>query len=476
MEDATVTCRELGYLGAMLDEATRKSWDDYTSMGFYISNVGCEGTESNLMDCERSIIPSGDCRSPYREASVTCNIPGYLGCYFDNTDNQSSSSDNTRKYISQDMTVARCTTFCRDEGFPYGSLVRGLECRCRDNITELYQWKRANKLCDFTCGGSSYICGGYQHLSVYETKYGSCGENPITLQATTSGTLVSPGFPGDYPAGSDCQWILKVGAKKTINMTFIMFEMHFDQNDWVELRDGPAESSPLLGSFTGVDYGSGTLPDTITSTSSEVLVTFKSDRADEDRGFVLEYIEIGTEGDENVPEDNKGFLKGFVVGAVFLGITLIVVAIIFIGTFRSMNKNKKRRLRESIAEEPPADVDITYRVVEQRSRARPSSNDDTLTQIPSYNSPDEVDQRPLESQQMLSIHASDAPQNSDSFPVEVNKERSAIEKPRNVEETKPINRTSVHDESPPDSSSSESSSDGEGIVDNAIYDKAGTQV
>ena len=73
-----------------------------------------------------------------------------------------------------------------------------------------------------------------------------------------------------------------------LNFSEIDVESHRSCNyDFVKIYNGPDETAPLLGS-----YCSRHAPSTLTSSSNEVLIVFKSDSSNTGRGFKATYTSI----------------------------------------------------------------------------------------------------------------------------------------------------------------------------------------
>ncbi|XP_070555559.1 scavenger receptor cysteine-rich domain-containing protein DMBT1-like [Ptychodera flava] len=380
MRDADVVCRQLGHeMGAMLAKAERRWMTEDETFGYLVKNVDCHGDEDGISACDRTGIPSGGCKKYTDEASVTCNVPGYKGCYQAN--HSSFPADGLRLTVN-DMTLERCIGYCRENGNILAALHRRRQCYCSNNVTGLYTGRQANRFCNTTCVANDYqACGGYEYLSVYDARYGSCGEisgavtppTGETIQAD-NGTIVSPGFPGSYQANSDCQWLIQVSGKKIIRIDFVMFSMKQDENDWIELRDGPTISSPVLLHITGDKYGHGIVPESVNSTSNKVLVIFKSNGAMEDRGFVINFKAIGTQ--ETEQGISAGALQGIIVAILILLVMFAVFIVLLIKT-RDKGTDKKSNGDKETRSDPM--MTVPYDVV------LPSHLDnETLPRIPSY--------------------------------------------------------------------------------------------
>ncbi|NP_445784.3 cubilin precursor [Rattus norvegicus] len=98
------------------------------------------------------------------------------------------------------------------------------------------------------------------------------------------GMLSSPNFPNNYPSNWECIYRITVGLNQQIALHFTDFilEDYFGSQcvDFVEIRDGGYETSPLVGIYCG-----SVLPPTIISHSNKLWLKFKSDAALTAKGF-----------------------------------------------------------------------------------------------------------------------------------------------------------------------------------------------
>ena len=105
-----------------------------------------------------------------------------------------------------------------------------------------------------------------------------------------NGTVTSPNYPGNYPINRICRSKITVanGFRVQLNFSEIDVETHRTCNyDYVKIYNGPDETAPLLGS-----YCSRHAPSTLTSSSNEVLIVFKSDSSNTARGFSAAYTSV----------------------------------------------------------------------------------------------------------------------------------------------------------------------------------------
>ncbi|XP_061094184.1 cubilin [Conger conger] len=103
----------------------------------------------------------------------------------------------------------------------------------------------------------------------------------------SDGFITSPNWPDNYAHNRQCVYIIRqpAGEVVTLNFTHMDLETHSAcAFDHVEVRDGIAETSALIGK-----YCSSTLPAPITSTSHSLWVRFKSDSSVSRAGFRATY-------------------------------------------------------------------------------------------------------------------------------------------------------------------------------------------
>ncbi|KAJ8389047.1 hypothetical protein AAFF_G00124440 [Aldrovandia affinis] len=103
----------------------------------------------------------------------------------------------------------------------------------------------------------------------------------------SEGIIISPNWPNNYAHNRQCVYIIRLPAGEVVslNFTHMDLESHSGCNfDFVEVRDGMAETGPLIGKYCG-----STLPAPITSISSSLWIRFKSDSSVSRAGFRAMY-------------------------------------------------------------------------------------------------------------------------------------------------------------------------------------------
>ena len=89
--------------------------------------------------------------------------------------------------------------------------------------------------------------------------------------STTGGILASPSYPDYYPDNADCIYTISQPTGTVILLNFFSMDMEYDDIwcggccDYLEIRDGPSDDSPLLGKLCGSD-----IPAPIQSTQNQL--------------------------------------------------------------------------------------------------------------------------------------------------------------------------------------------------------------
>lgn len=137
-----------------------------------------------------------------------------------------------------------------------------------------------------------------------------------------NGQIQSPNYPDDYRPNKVCVWKITVAQGYHVGLTFQSFEVRYrsfviyyiksffvnvktdllillmsDSNlpqierhdscayDYLEVRDGNSENSPLLGRFCGYDK-----PDDIKTSSNQLWMKFVSDGSVNKAGFAANFF------------------------------------------------------------------------------------------------------------------------------------------------------------------------------------------
>uniref|UniRef100_A0AAZ3Q759 CUB and Sushi multiple domains 2 n=1 Tax=Oncorhynchus tshawytscha TaxID=74940 RepID=A0AAZ3Q759_ONCTS len=125
------------------------------------------------------------------------------------------------------------------------------------------------------------------------------------IQGEMEGMILSPGFPGNYPSNSDCTWRIYLAVGYGAHVQFLNFSTEAN-HDFLEIRNGPLDTSTVIGRFSGQD-----VPPSLLTTSHETTVYFHSDHSQNRPGFRFEYQAY----ELNECLDPEPFHYGVVVGA-----------------------------------------------------------------------------------------------------------------------------------------------------------------
>ena len=107
--------------------------------------------------------------------------------------------------------------------------------------------------CDNNLDESAGTCNESTNKTTWTYRHGTCGGSFTTL----NGIFSSPKYPSKYPNNMDCIYTisLKSGTSILLNLVRMDIETYNISNyDYLEIRDGPSESSPLLYRISGSEY------------------------------------------------------------------------------------------------------------------------------------------------------------------------------------------------------------------------------
>ncbi|KAK2147338.1 hypothetical protein LSH36_558g01028 [Paralvinella palmiformis] len=115
-----------------------------------------------------------------------------------------------------------------------------------------------------------------------------CGGSLSLIDTMSSGLIMSPHYPVNYPQNADCIWIITAPPNERIQIDFLEeFNIESHPNcvyDFIEIRDGGTDNSQSIGKFCG-----RTLPGTQKSSGNVIYVRFRSDNSVPKIGFKLRY-------------------------------------------------------------------------------------------------------------------------------------------------------------------------------------------
>ncbi|XP_069625649.1 scavenger receptor cysteine-rich domain-containing protein DMBT1-like isoform X3 [Ranitomeya imitator] len=131
-------------------------------------------------------------------------------------------------------------------------------------------------------------------FAVFSSIYDHATSSPVNPNYTcggvlneTSGIFNSPFFPGLYPNNAHCEWVMRVKAEHTVDLSFLSLNLEMHSSclyDSVTIYDGLPFSSPLLAKLCGVSNST-----TYRSSSNVMGVVFQSDGSVQSTGFQAVY-------------------------------------------------------------------------------------------------------------------------------------------------------------------------------------------
>ncbi|XP_046392545.1 cubilin-like [Ischnura elegans] len=107
------------------------------------------------------------------------------------------------------------------------------------------------------------------------------------LHTTPSGEIISPNSPNDYSHNVNCQWIIRVPIGERVKIIFTRFNVEDSRGcrfDFVEIRDGNDETSPLMSRLCG-----NIVPRPLVSSGNTIMIQFTTDASVSGKGFHLRY-------------------------------------------------------------------------------------------------------------------------------------------------------------------------------------------
>ena len=117
---------------------------------------------------------------------------------------------------------------------------------------------------------SSYLEGngkGFQIIYNSPQTITGCGGN----YSNASGVLTSLSHPNPYPNLADCVYLISQPNGTFVNISFLSVDIDCQgtPSDYIEMRDGKTEESPLMGRFCG---NGSNVPDFMQTTQNHLRI------------------------------------------------------------------------------------------------------------------------------------------------------------------------------------------------------------
>ena len=111
--------------------------------------------------------------------------------------------------------------------------------------------------------------GGFQIEYNTLEQFTACGGT----YSNASGVLSSPLYPNAYPEMADCVYLISQPNGTYVNISLPTMDTDcqemYSQSDYIEMRDGSSQDSPLMGMFCG---NGSNVPDFMQTTQNHLRI------------------------------------------------------------------------------------------------------------------------------------------------------------------------------------------------------------
>ncbi|PIK36754.1 hypothetical protein BSL78_26413, partial [Apostichopus japonicus] len=196
-----------------------------------------------------------------------------------------------------DVTIEKCLSACRLNSHTYGRLGRGSICQCGSD--DNFGSRQPNSVCSTSCTGNPrQACGG--GTGIYSYYRALLGSESGTYTAS-SGSIVSPNFPGFYEAGINGDWTIMFDQQTTILLEFEFLDIYVE--DKLEILARPSGDKISFDSTALQEYR-------LAGNSFEVKFTTSEDARDMLAGFWLRYSDLNVMPPTDSPGDMQTVASG----------------------------------------------------------------------------------------------------------------------------------------------------------------------
>ena len=158
------------------------------------------------------------------------------------------------KIITMDIDCSESDSLELRDGDSANSPILSTYCDSDTNIplhvqtTQEYLWLRLSSTYHGVGNGFKIMYESVNN-SHWSFNSGSCGGN----FNTSSGIITSPSYPKNYPPAKSCIYLVSLPSDYYVNVTLINLDVncHEIESDFIEMRDGKSEDSPMMGRFCG---------------------------------------------------------------------------------------------------------------------------------------------------------------------------------------------------------------------------------